>query len=70
MALGRRSGVAQATIGRILRGEVAATVDTIESLAKALGVAPHLLVHPDPRFAATEAEFYSRLRGLISEQTK
>lgn len=45
MALARRSGVGQSTIGRILRAETAATIDNVEALAGALGVAPAQLLH-------------------------
>lgn len=36
--LAQRSGVAQSTIGRILRAEVGATLDVIESVAQAFGL--------------------------------
>ncbi|MDP5208317.1 LexA family transcriptional regulator [Microbulbifer sp. 2205BS26-8] len=36
-ALGKRSGVGQTTIGRILRAEVDARAETLQALAKALG---------------------------------
>lgn len=37
-ALAKKSGVAQATIGRILRGEVNAQISTMTFLAEALGI--------------------------------
>lgn len=39
-----RSGVAQSTIGRILRRETAATLDNIEAIAKAFGVESRVLL--------------------------
>lgn len=45
--LHRRSTVAQSTIGRILRRETAADVETIGQLAKALGLQPWVLLVPD-----------------------
>jgi len=45
--LHRRSKVAQSTIGRILRKETAADVETIGQLAKALGLQPWVLQVPN-----------------------
>jgi transcriptional regulator with XRE-family HTH domain len=42
--LARKSGVAQATIGRILRKEVSANIDTLDLLAQAFGVAAYCLL--------------------------
>lgn len=44
MALGRKAGVAQATIGRIKREEVAASIETVEQLATAYGLQPWQLL--------------------------
>jgi hypothetical protein len=38
LALSKKSGVAQATIGRILRQETAASIETVEELAKVYGL--------------------------------
>ena len=43
-ALARASGIAQASIGRILRGEQSPTLDAMEDLARALDVAPWMML--------------------------
>jgi transcriptional regulator with XRE-family HTH domain len=45
--LKRLSGLPQVTIGRIMRGDTAAQVDTLEPLARALGFEPWMLLYPD-----------------------
>lgn len=40
----RRAGLAQSTVGRILRAEVSATLDNVEALAIAFGVTPGVLM--------------------------
>ena len=46
-ALAKKSGVAQSTIGRIIRGEVSPQLDTLEALASALYTSvPKLLLGP------------------------
>lgn len=42
--VGARSGIAQSTVGRALRGEVAVTIDNVEALADAFGVEPSTLL--------------------------
>lgn len=42
--LAKRSGIAQSSVGRILRGEVAATLDNIEAIATAFGVSADFLL--------------------------
>lgn len=66
-ALHRKSTVAQATIGRILRCEVDATVDTVDKLARAFGLDGWILLHPKPDLKAHEGEFYAKLRKLLNE---
>lgn len=44
--LAARCGIAQSTVGRILRCEVAATLDNVQALARAFGVPPGELVGP------------------------
>jgi len=70
MGLHRRSGVAQATIGRILREESAADIDTLQALASGLGTESWQLLVPnlDPVnrpnlriLTAREREFYHHL---------
>lgn len=65
--LKRRSGISQATIGRILRAEIDAKVDTVDALARAFGLSGWQLLHPKPDVKAAEAEFYAKLRGLLDE---
>jgi Helix-turn-helix len=66
-ALHRRSKVAQATIGRILRAETAASVDTLDQLAGAFGLSAWQLIHPKPDMKPGEAAFYANLRRLLDE---
>lgn len=72
--LKRQSGLAQSTIGRALSGETAATVDTVEQIAKAYGLeAWQLLVAGmDPSnppvlqaVSAQEKALYERLRETV-----
>jgi len=44
LALAKRSGVAQASIGRILRGEQIPTLKVVEDLAHALEVEPWMML--------------------------
>ena len=76
IALGKKSGVAQATIGRIKRQEVAATIETVEQIAKAYGLeAWQLLVagidptNPPVLRAASKEEqaLYERLKQAAKE---
>lgn len=79
MELHRRSRVAQATIGRILREETAADVDTISALAKGLDLEPWQLLIPniDPGnppvlqpISTRERELYQRLRETVQDLAK
>lgn len=65
--LHRKSKVAQATIGRALRGETGATLDTLDALAAAFGVSPWTLIHPNPDVKQSEAALYSKLRELLDQ---
>lgn len=60
--LGKRSSLAQATIGRILRNETAVTLDTLFSLAEALKQQPWQLLIPGSEVRRL------RLRQWIEEQ--
>jgi len=69
--LKRKSGVAQSTIGRVIRGEVSATVDTLGQIAKCYGLEPWqlLVAGMDPKNApvlqmasAEEKALYIRLK--------
>ena len=77
--LKRRSGVSQATIGRIDRKESDATIDTLALIARAYGLAAWQLLVPefDPtnppvlRAASQEEKkLYSRLRSAIEDLEK
>ncbi|CAB4145114.1 HTH_XRE domain containing protein [uncultured Caudovirales phage] len=71
MGLKAKSGIAQATIGRVLRKETAADLDTLQALAKATGVSPWQLLIPNldptnpPPLPPSEHErdLYERLRS-------
>ena len=76
MALARKSGVAQATIGRIKRQETAASIETVDQLAKAYGLqAWHLLVagmdpaNPPVLVPISKAEraLYESLKAAMKE---
>ena len=67
-ALARDSGVFLSTVQRVLKQEVGATLDTIEALAKAFGIAPHqLLMHDlaatNPRILRLVSKGEPRLRA-------
>lgn len=76
MALGKKSGVAQATIGRILREEVAASIETISDLARAYGLEGWQLMvagmdptNPPVLQAVSKEEraLYERLKSAIED---
>ena len=78
-ALGKKSGVAQATIGRILNEESAASIETVDDLARAYGLEGWQLLVPgmDPTnapvlMAATPAEkaLYDRLKAAVADIAK
>lgn len=66
--LHRRSKVAQSTIGRILRRETAADVDTIGQIAKALDVEPWALLAPD--FGEGTAALLGAVAKIVRDKTK
>lgn len=78
MGLKRRSGVAQATIGRILRRETAADLDTVDALARAYHLMAWQLLVPDldpanppiNRLTQAERDLYQRLHTLAAEAAK
>lgn len=60
--LGRASGIAQSTVGRILRGEVAATLDNVQAIAHAFGrPTTDLLVSESQRMAGELHRLMTRL---------
>jgi transcriptional regulator with XRE-family HTH domain len=70
-ALGKRAGIAQSTVGRILQEKHAPDIDTIEALGRALGVSLWQLLVPglDPanppllqNASPEERELYERLK--------
>ncbi|WP_427937002.1 hypothetical protein [Achromobacter marplatensis] len=64
------SGVGRSTIDRVRRAEVALKVDNLAELARACGLEPWELLHPDPenarKAAATEAPDPWPLPGVSS----
>jgi transcriptional regulator with XRE-family HTH domain len=79
LGLARKSGVAQATIGRIIRQETAATIETLEDLAKAYGLqAWQLMVagmdpnNPPVLQAVSKEEraLYERLKSAVQDISK
>lgn len=79
IALGKKSGVAQATIGRILKQETAASIETVDQLARAFGLEGWQLMvpgmdsqNPPVLMAATPAEkaLYDRLRAAVHDIAK
>ncbi len=77
-SLKRRSGVSQATIGRILGQKSDADIGTITALAKALDVMPWQMLVPqlDPKnlpvikMTDEERKLYDRLHALASQIVK
>jgi len=78
-ALKRRSGVAQSTIGRILKGQVNYRIETVAALAKAFNLEPWQLLVPnlDPgnlpilrAASAQEKALYERLRSTVEDLSK
>lgn len=77
--LKRRSGVSQATIGRILRKEAAATVETLAALAGAYGLEGWQLMVPGMHptnppvlqpVSPQERALYERLRATVQDIAK
>lgn len=74
MALKTKSGIAQATIGRILREDSAADIDTLDAIAKACAMQPWQLLVPglDPDnppilpLSTQEQALYERLRAAAA----
>lgn len=69
-----KSGVGLATISRIIHGQTAATLDTLEELAKAFGLQSWQLLVPglDPLSpqmlaSAKEAKMYESMRALVAQ---
>lgn len=79
LALAKKSGIAQATIGRILRGETSATIETLSDLAKAYGLQGWQLMVAgmDPNnppvlqaVSKEERQLYERLKAAVEEVAK
>lgn len=79
MELHRKSGVTQSTVGRLLRGEVAATIDTLTQIGKAYHLQPWQLLVPnlDPKnppvlqpVTEKEKALYDRLQATVRELAK
>lgn len=63
-----RSGVGQRTVGRILLGQVAATIDTLDALANAFGMSAWELLDPTLSTRPSVDEFNRRMRDLLDRQ--
>ena len=79
LGLAKKSGIAQATIGRILRGETHAGLDTIDAIAKVYGIAAWQLILPglDPgnpqvirSMSKEEEDLYARLHKAAQDLAK
>lgn len=62
-AVAKRSGMAQTTIGRILKQQVAATIDNIESIARAFNVDASQLIAGDKGTSALD-EWQKQIENL------
>ncbi len=78
-AVGRRSGIPQRTVGRLKNGSSAASLTTLEAIAKGLGVEPWQLLIPDfdPKQppllrSATQDEqrLYRKVEQLLEDSKK
>ena len=79
MEVHRRSKIAQSSIGRILRQEVAADLDTLAAIARAFDLDPWQLLVPniDPKnlpvmqpLSTREREMYKRLHEAVTDIAK
>lgn len=72
LGLKAASGVAQATIGRILRAETDATIDTLQALAKVFDLEPWQLLVPDldPKNAPSVAKHAAENENILAEVAK
>ena len=61
--LGKKAGVGQSAVSRIVRGESNITLDALDRLARALGYPPWQLIAPPPDTARAEA--IQQVVGLI-----
>lgn len=74
-AVGKRAGMDQRTVGRILNREHEPTIGQLDRLAKAFGLAPWQLLVPglDPKnppvihLTETERAFYERMRQAVQD---
>ncbi len=53
--LHRTTGLSQSTIGRVLKGEIATTVDTLDALAKVYGLSSWQMLIVDLDISASQA---------------
>lgn len=60
--LAKRAKVAQATVSRVLNQKVGASVDVVDALARAFGVNPWMLMHPNMDIAEAETRLYAAMR--------
>jgi transcriptional regulator with XRE-family HTH domain len=64
--LARRSGIAQSSVGRILRGDVSATIDNIEAIATAFGVSISTLLKSHSNSQLDVDDFVGDLPQLLN----
>lgn len=62
-ALAERTGVAQTTIGRVIKEQVSATIDNIESIADAFGIEAYELLGGKSDSLSTD-EFWQKIEKL------
>ena len=76
VALAKRAGLSLSTVQRLLSAETGATIDSIESVALALGVSPYQLLIPElspdnPQVlagvTAAEKRLYSNIRRISNK---
>jgi transcriptional regulator with XRE-family HTH domain len=73
----RRTGIAQSTVGRVVRMAQAPDLDTVGEIARAVGFHPWQLLVPTfkpdsppflPRLTADEQALYDKLKAALSGQ--
>lgn len=65
--VGDASGVAQSTVGRILAGDVSATLDNVEAIANAFRVSPVNLLSPTGAASGTLATLFEVCEAMPHE---
>lgn len=68
-SLAEKSGIGQSTIGRIIRKEVDTSIDTLASLAKALGIRPGDLLAEEDDGETGRPLSYDELSAAMASHT-